>query len=211
MTGLRSRGVLSSVFWSLPPLHIIHFRPFPNFSEMLLGDNVTDAIGRAAVAGVIFVFFKIVAVIERDFLPFFYRAPGKDPDAMAAVFRLAIGIATVVDQPGGIPGDIAIQIPFFIQIKNKGIIFSTTAAGIGFVDFFPDIFEDADAFSESFLGENSHPLDGGFLEIESFNREDFRGRCVFRSVVHMVVQNKSRCNSVRFNSVRFKSRARAGT
>jgi hypothetical protein len=78
--------------------------------KVLLGHDVADAFGRPTAAGAFLVIGKVVTVIIGQLLTRLEVAPGVDPDAPTHNIHLAIRIAAVIDEAGGIPVDAPIDI-----------------------------------------------------------------------------------------------------
>src|SRR6185436_9941115 len=90
-----------------------------SWNQKLLGQNVSRAIQRAATTRMLLVVFEIIAVVKRNLLTRLDRAIRDDPDTALVRFRVAVGRATVVDEPGGVPIDLAIQIKFLVRSEER--------------------------------------------------------------------------------------------
>ena len=57
---------------------------FAHVVEELFGDDVADAVGRAAITGIALIIFEIEAVVEGEFLPCPDVLKSRDPNVVAA-------------------------------------------------------------------------------------------------------------------------------
>ncbi len=90
--------------------------------------------------------FEVEAVVEAEFFAFGDEAEGDDPDAAAGDDGFAVGFAGVVDEAGGIPVEIAVEVVFFVEDEEvdggvagfAGFVEEGVAAAVafGFGDFF---------------------------------------------------------------------------
>jgi len=113
------------------------------------------------MAGVLLVILQIVAVVERDFLPGRDVAHGGDPDPAGVEYRLAIGRATMIDIPRGIPLEVAVQVEFLVQAKNVPILRFATAGRLRLGNFFAQIFQHPGSGEKSGLGKNALAMNPG--------------------------------------------------
>ena len=68
--------------------------------------------------------------------------------------------ATVVEEPGLIPGDIPIQIRLVIEPEDVFIAATTSFDGLGFGDAFPHVFDDQGAFAQIGAGKTTRAVNG---------------------------------------------------
>ena len=68
------------------------------------------------------VILQVVAVIEGQFLPGPDATPRHNPDAPAIRFRLAIRIATVIQESRRVPRHIAIEVVSVVQRENVFVV-----------------------------------------------------------------------------------------
>lgn len=112
------------------------------FCPIFFGQDEPGAFRCAAAANVILKIFQVVAVIEGQFLARGDRAQGVDENPSFVPFRLAIWRATVVDEPGWIPSDVAVQILLGINGEDVGVIRFATPLRFRLADIIADIFDD---------------------------------------------------------------------
>jgi len=105
--------------------------------EKFFGHDITHAIRRTTVAGMLPVIFQIVTVVERDFFPGPDAASRHNPDAPAVRFRLAVRVATVIQETRRIPRHIAVEVVDFIQRENVFVADSHRRSDSALVIFSP--------------------------------------------------------------------------
>src|SRR5256885_5108 len=87
----------------------------PDIIKEFLGHHVTDAGGRSTAAWVIAKICQIITVIEGDLFTRPDRAAGHDPDMAIDQLGFAIGRTTMIDELGGIPADIPIDVALIVD------------------------------------------------------------------------------------------------
>jgi hypothetical protein len=124
------------------------------------GQNKTHAFRRAAVAGMFLVSFPIVAVVESDFLAGQNVAQGCDPNPPLKALRLAIGGATMIDKPCGVPVEIPVQIKLVVERKDEPVLPLTAPCGFLLGDFLAQILDDALTPAQNCFRENTQSMNG---------------------------------------------------
>ena len=81
---------------------------------MGFGDDETDALGRAAPAGVVEPVLEGVAVVERNFVTRTNVVDGNNPHAVIDDVGPAVGFAGVIDETGDVGGIAAIEGPVIV-------------------------------------------------------------------------------------------------
>ena len=110
----------------------------------------------------------LVLVVVRKLATWLDPTPGVDEELLASDYRLAVGIARVVDE-ARIPSANcwrAVDHGFLVQGKKKGVVtlhLRVVVPAIGFVvvDPLPSVFENTGAFSNVARGKDSSAVDFG--------------------------------------------------
>ena len=137
-----------------------------NVIEELFGDDVADATGGAAVAGILAIIFQVVAVIEGDFFARLNPANGDEPDFFVGQLGFAVGGAAVIDPASRVPIDVAVDMGVRAESEDEVVALFATAERFGSADFFADVFEDASAWQDGGAGESADAVDGRRLEFD---------------------------------------------
>lgn len=109
--------------------------------EELLGNHKFHAVGGSTTARVIAIILQVESVVKGDFFPSLNRTAGDNPDSVVRELRFGVRRTTVVQPPGGVPGNIAIQVLVFVQRKNKHVVRLTTANRFGLINFFTYVLQ----------------------------------------------------------------------
>ena len=115
--------------------------------------------------------FQVEAVVEGEFLAFHDVALGAEPDAVAGLQGLAVGIAGMVEQAGGVLGGAAVQVLLVVQRKDvhrghAGLAMAChaglgAALGLGFGDPFASVLQDLRVLRDVPSGEDATGVNGG--------------------------------------------------
>lgn len=151
------------------------------FGPVFLAYDITTAVFGAAEAGMILPGFEVEAVIEAEFGSFRDVLGGDEPDGAADDLGLTIRLAGVVDEPGIIPRDVAVDVVFFIEDEDinralaaEGAAFDlgvAAAGGFRLGDFVALVVDDAGAPGDIAGGEDALIVNGGLADdIPGFGR-----------------------------------------
>ena len=110
--------------------------------EELLGDDISDTLRRATPAGILLVFRQIVTVVEGDLLPRVDLAGGHNMYVSINQFCFAVRMAAMIDEPGGVPGNIAIQILSIRQGKDILVVTLAPLQGLRLGNALANVFND---------------------------------------------------------------------
>lgn len=134
-----------------------------NVLEKFLGHDETNARFCATTTRVLAIIHEVVTVIKRQLLPCPDIAYRHQPNASIHKPRLAIRLATVIQESRRVPIDIAIQIVLVINRKNVFVTALATCERFLFGDDFPNVFDDPRAGWNIDPSEAAVAVDGELL------------------------------------------------
>jgi hypothetical protein len=127
------------------------------------GHDVTNAGFSATTAQVFPIKFKIVPVVKGNLFAGADLSGGDYPDPILKKLRLTVWFAVMIDEAGGIPFHVAIQIGLIVQGEDILVVGVTSLQRLPFGDAFSAIFHNA--LSRRNIGERKKPkaVDAGCL------------------------------------------------
>src|SRR5438128_4033244 len=142
-------------------------QPFAQSRKKFFRDDVADASGRAAAAGVLAEILPVVSVVKGQLLSRGDVTPGRDPDLPLNEFGVAIRSATVIKIASRVPAHGPVNVPLFIQLEDQSVAGFAAAVGFRFRDFFADIFNQQRAGTNRGNGESAQPVNGRWFEFQN--------------------------------------------
>ena len=151
------------------------------FGPVFLAYDITTAVFGAAEAGMILPGFEVEAVIESEFGSFRDVLGGDEPDGATDDLGLTIRLAGVVDEPGIVPRDVAVDVVFFIEDEDidRALAADSAAFDLGVApadgfrlgDLVALVVDDAGAFGDIAGREDALIVNGGLADdIPGFGR-----------------------------------------
>jgi len=149
---------------------LLQRRVISHVLKKIVGYDIPRATCRSASARKIPVVLQIKPVVKRNLLASLNIPAGEDPNSAALQQRLAIRLATVVNEPRQIPVHISVEVLLFTQHENVFISSFATSQRFPLIDPFAYVFDDFDSFIEIASDESSHPMYWRWLGNDWFHR-----------------------------------------
>ena len=113
---------------------------------------------------------QVVAVVEGQLLARGDVASSHNPYPFLDQFRVAIRRAAVIEDAGGILGNIPVEVPILVQVEDKLIPCFAAMDGFCLVDALSDILDHSATFDEVDGRESARPVNAGWSESHSCDR-----------------------------------------